>query len=137
MGLIDELMGKQEDTPAKIGLPFNISTALRPVRLNARRESSLEVLVTVKNATDSPVMTSVSAEVPQSLNFENLGLTRIKEIRIGELPAHKEKTVGFSVSSSSQTAPGTYSILITVNHHFRDYSHILNYAKKAVGVRAV
>ena len=137
MGLIDELMGKQEDAPAKPGLPFNISATLRPVRLNARKESSLEVLVSVKNVTDSPVMASISAEVPASLKFENLGLTRIKEIRIGELPAHKEKTVSFSVSSSTQTAPGVYSVLIVVNHHFRDYSHILNYAKKAVEIRAV
>lgn len=137
MGLIDELMGKQEDAPAKMGLPFNISTSLRPVRLSARKESSLEVLVRVKNATDSPVMTSVSAEVPQSLGFDNLGMTKIKEIRIGELPAHKEKTVSFSVCSSSKTAPGTFTVLIVVNHHFRDYSHILNYAKKAVEIRAV
>jgi hypothetical protein len=137
MGFLDELMGKEEEAPARAGLPFNITTALRPVRLNARKEGSLELLVTVKNVTGSPVMTSVSAEVPKGLGFENLGLTRIKEIRIGELPAHKEKTVSFPVCSSVQTAPGTYSVLLAVNQHYRDYSHVQNYAKKTVEVRAV
>ncbi|HIH18383.1 TPA: hypothetical protein HA225_00220 [Candidatus Micrarchaeota archaeon] len=137
MGVLDGLLGKGEEAAAVPGLPFNISTSLRPVRLNARKESSLEVLVAVKNVTDSQIMVSVSAEVPPSLGFENLGITRIKEIRIGELPAKKEKTVSFSVSSSSQTPAGVYSILIVVSHHYRDYSHVQNYAKKTVEIRAV
>lgn len=136
MGIIEDLLGNNEE-PAREGLPFNISTALRPVRLNARKENSLEVLVTIKNVSGAPIMASVSAEVPKSLGFENLGITKIKEIRIGELPSQKEKTVSFSVCASSQTPPGTYSVLVTVSHHYRDYSHVLNYAKKAVEVRAV
>ena len=137
MGMLDELLGKEEEKPIKAGLPFNITTSLRPVRLNARKDNCLEVLVTIKNVTDAPVMASVSAEVPKSLGFENVGLAKIKEIRIGELPAHKEKTLSFSVCANFQTAPGNYSVLVTVNHHYRDYSHVLNYAKKTVEVRAV
>ena len=136
MGFLDGLMGKKEE-PAKPGLPFNISTSLRPVRLSARKESCLEVLVTIKNVTESPVMTSATVEVPKSLGFENLGFTKIKEIRIGELPARQEKTVSFSVCGNSQTPAGTYSVLLTVNQHYRDYSHILNQAKKTVELRAV
>ncbi len=136
MGLLDNLMGKKEE-PAREGLPFNISASLRPVRLNSRKENCLEVLVAVTNVTESPIMVSVTAEVPKSLGFENLGITKIKEIRTGELPAQKEKTVSFSVCATSQTPPGTYSVLITVNHHYRDYSHVLNYAKKTVEIRAV
>ena len=56
-------MGKK-DEPAKAGLPFNFSTALRPVRLNARKENCLELLVTIKNASDRPFMASASVEVP-------------------------------------------------------------------------
>jgi hypothetical protein len=130
-------MGKDNEAPVRAGLPFNVSTALRPVRLSARKENCLEVLVTIKNASDAPVMASVTAEVPKSLGFENLGITRIKEIRLGEIPAQKEKTVSFSVCASSQTPAGTYSVLLSVNQHYRDYSHILNYAKKTVEVRAV
>jgi hypothetical protein len=136
MGLLDNLIGKKEE-PARAGLPFNVSTALRPVRLNARKENCLEVLVTVTNATDAAIMVSVTAEVPKSLGFENLGITKIKEIRIGELAAQKEKTVSFSVCGTSQTPAGTYAVLLTVNHHYRDYSHVLNYAKKTVEIRAV
>ena len=136
MGILDGLMGKKEE-PSRVGLPFNVSTSLRPVRLNARKENCLELLVAVANASDAPLMMSVSIEVPKSLGFENLGITRIKEIRIGELPAQKEKTVGFSICANSQTPSGTYSALLTVSQHYRDYSHVLNYAKKSVEVRVV
>lgn len=135
MGFLDDLMGKKE--PARAGLPFNVSTALRPVRLNARKENCLELLVTITNATDKPFMASASVEVPRALGFENVGMTKIKEIRMGELPAQKEKTVSFSICANSQTAPGTYSALLTVSQHYRDYSHVLNYAKKNVEIRVV
>jgi hypothetical protein len=136
MGFLDNLMGKKEE-PVREGLPFNISTALRPVRLNSRKENCLELLVTVANASDQPLMMSVNIEVPKSLGFENLGITKIKEIRIGELPAQKEKTVSFSICANSQTPSGVYSVLLTVSQHYRDYSHVLNYAKKGVEVRVV
>jgi hypothetical protein len=136
MGFLDGIMGKKEE-PARSGLPFNFTTSLRPVRLASRKESSLELLVTVKNASDAPLMISVATELPKALGFENLGMTKIKEIRIGELPAQGEKTVSFSVCSSTQTAAGIYSVEVTVSHHYRDYSHVLNYAKKAVEIRAV
>ncbi|VVC01195.1 Uncharacterised protein [uncultured archaeon] len=136
MGFLDDLMGKKEE-PARAGLAFNISTALRPVRLSARKESSLELLVTLKNVSENPVMTSVSVELPKALGFENLGLTKIKEVRIGEVPPQKEKTVSFSVCSNTQTAAGVYSVLVTVSQHYRDYQHVVNYAKKSVEVRVV
>ena len=136
MGFLDNLMGKKEE-PARAGLAFNISTALRPVRLAAKKDCCLELLVTIKNVTGSPVMTSVSVEIPKALGFENLGITKIKEIRMGEVPPQKEKTVSFSLCSSFQTAPGVYSVMLTVNHHYKDYQHVLNYAKKSVEVRAV
>jgi len=137
MGIFDSILGKGEEAEPVAGLPFSISTALRPVRLNARKESSLELLVTVKNVSDSPVLVSISAELPKALSFENVGVAKIKEIRIGELPAHKEKAVSFPIVSNFQTAPGTYSVLLTVNQHYRDYSHVQNYAKKTVEIRAV
>jgi hypothetical protein len=137
MGFLDELMGGKREEPAKAGLPFNVSTTLRPVRLSARKESSLELLVTVKNASEGAFMCSISVEVPRQLGFENVGMTKIKEIRIGELPPQKEKTVSFTICSNPSTAAGNYSVLLNVNQHYRDYSHVLNYAKKTVEVRVV
>ncbi|VVC00747.1 Uncharacterised protein [uncultured archaeon] len=137
MGFLDGILGKDLGEPIKPGLPFNVTTALRPVRLNARKESSLDVLVTVKNVTGEPFMCSVTLEVPKALGFENVGMTKIKEIRIGDLPAGKEKTVAFTVCANSLTPPGNYAVLLTVSQHYRDYSHVLNYAKKTVEVRAV
>ncbi len=136
MGFFDDLIGNKEE-PARAGLPFNISTALRPVRLSARRENCLELLVTVKSVSESPIMASVNVEVPRALGFENLGITKIKEVRIGELLPQAEKTLSFSICATSQTAAGTYSALVTVSQHYRDYSHVQNYAKKSVEIRVV
>ncbi|MCX8175461.1 MAG: hypothetical protein N3E51_04625 [Candidatus Micrarchaeota archaeon] len=136
MGFLDGLFGKQE-APEKAGLPFSIKTSLRPVRLNARRENCIELLVSVQNTSSAPVLVSIQAELPRALGFENVALAKIKEIRVGQLEPGKEKTVSFSLCASHQTAPGTYSVLVTVSQHYRDYSHILNYAKKSVEVRAV
>ncbi len=137
MGFLDGIFGKGKEAPVRAGLPFNVSTALRPVRLNARKDNSLELLVSVKNATEQPVMASVCVEIPRALGFDGLGITKIKEIRMGELAGQAEKTVSFSICASSQTPAGTYSAVVTVNHHYRDYAHILNYAKKNVEIRVV
>jgi len=136
MGILDNLMGKKEE-PARAGLPFNVSTALRPVRLNARKENCLELLVTVANASNEPLMMSVSVEVPKQLGFENVSIAKIKEIRMGELAAQAEKTMSISICATSLTPAGTYSAQLTVSQHYRDYSHVLNYAKKSVEVRVV
>jgi hypothetical protein len=137
MGFFDDILGSKE-APAKAGLPFNITTALRPVRLVARKDSCLELLVTVKNVSEGPIMVSVSTELPKALGFDGMGLTKIKEVRLsGELAPQKDKTISFSLCSSSQTAAGTYSVQVVVNHHYRDFSHILNYAKKSVEVRVI
>jgi len=136
MGFLDNIFGKKEE-PARAGLPFNITTSLRPVRLAARKESSLELLVTVKNVSDQPFMCSISLEVPKALGFENLGIAKTKEIRMGELAPQKEKTLSFSICSNSMTIAGTYSALLSVNQHYRDYGHVLNYAKKSIEIRVV
>lgn len=136
MGFLDGIFGNQKE-PARAGLPFNISTSLRPVRLDARKPNCLELVVSIENVSDKPVLVSASLELPKPLGFENLGITRIKEIRLGELAPSKEKKAVFSVCANTQTAPGTYAAVLTVSQHYRDYSHVLNYAKKSVEIRAV
>jgi uncharacterized membrane protein len=136
MGFFDNLFGKKEKEE-KPTVPFEISTKLNPVRLLARKESTLELEVNIKNITDKPFIASLTCEVPKFLGFENVGMTKIKELRIGELEPNKEKKFYFTICSNSQTPKGTYSVLLTANQHYRDYSHILNYVKKTVEIRAV
>ncbi|MEM4554409.1 MAG: hypothetical protein QXT25_00985 [Candidatus Anstonellaceae archaeon] len=136
MGILEEIFGKGQE-PAKPGLPFNFSTSLRPMRLDARKENCIEVIVSVTNVSDKQFLASASLEIPKALGFENAILAKMKEIRLGEIEPGKTKTASFSVCASTQTAPGTYALVLTINQHYRDYSHILNYAKKTVEVRAV
>jgi hypothetical protein len=136
MGILDGILGKKEE-PVHPGLPFAVLTSLRPVRLAARRENCLEVLTTIKNVTETPVMTSATLEIPRALGFDNISIAKIKEIRIGELAPHTEKTVSFQICANSQTLAATYLVMLTVNQHYRDYAHVQNYVKKKVEVRAV
>ncbi|MCX8197192.1 MAG: hypothetical protein N3G80_02660 [Candidatus Micrarchaeota archaeon] len=136
MGFLDELFGKKEE-PAKPGLPFNFTTTLRPMRLSARKENCVEVLVSITNVTSEPFLASATLELPKALGFENAVVAKVKEIRLGEIPAGKTKVASFSVCASSQTAAGTYAMVLTINQHYRDYSHVMNYAKKTVEIRAV
>lgn len=136
MGILEDIFGRKEE-PARLGLPFNIKTSLRPVRLLAKKENCLELLVNVRNVSQKPVMVSVALELPKPLGFENLGITRIKEVRIGEIEPQKEKNVSFAVCSNMRTSAGIYSAILCVNEHYRDYQHIVNYAKKSIGIRVV
>jgi len=137
MGILENLMGKSDEQTVAPGFPFKLSTNLRPVRLAAKKDNCLELLVAIKNLSDKPYIASASLELPKSLGFENLGITKIKEIRMGELDIGKEKTISFSVCASFQTAPGVYSAVLTLNQHYKDYAHVLNYAKKNVEIRVV
>lgn len=138
MGLLDNLLGKKEETPAAPkGSPFSLSTSLRPVRLNARRENSLDLLIDLQNITNAPQMCSVVVELPKSLGFDNVGLHKTRELRLGALEANVKKQVPVGIFANNQTPPGNYRLTITLNAHYRDYSHVINSVSKAVEIRVV
>lgn len=139
MGFLDKISSlfENKEEPIKKGLPFTFTTSLNPVRLNARKESSLQLSISVKNVEDKPFLASVKVEVPRALGFENVGMAKIKELRLGEIAPKSEKSAHVTICSNPTTLPGTYSVIVTVNHHYRDYEHILNYAQKTIEIRAV
>jgi hypothetical protein len=137
MGIFD-IFGKK-DASAEItkGSPYMISTELVPYRLYSRRNSSAMLVVKVKNMTKEILLTSVVAELPTKLGFDEMVLSRQREMRIGELQANDEKEVKFNIYGNVGSEPGEYTLRLTTIAHYRDYSHVLNAVKKQVPISVV
>lgn len=139
MGIFDSLLGKpkQEEAPDAKNIPFSMASTLRPVRLRARAENSCELILHLKNISNSTQMCSILVELPKSLGFDTVGLHKTKELRLGSLEAGKERDVSITINANNQTPAGTYRLFVTAYSHYRDYSHVLNSIRKAVEIRAV
>lgn len=137
MGIFDIFGKKDSATDITKAAPFMISTELVPYRLYARRNSSATLIVKVKNLTKDILLTSVVAELPQKLGFDEMQMSKQREIRIGELPANEEKEVKFNIFGGSGSEAGEYTLRLTTIAHYRDYSHVLNAVKKQIQVSVV
>ena len=101
-----------------------------PYKLYANRSSSASLMVKIKNMTGEVLLTSVVAELPSQLGFDEVGVSKQREIRVGEIAPHDEKEVRFEVFGSVTSDPGEYTILLTAIAHYRDYGHVINAVKK-------
>ncbi|MFH1306745.1 MAG: hypothetical protein ABIH83_03790 [Candidatus Micrarchaeota archaeon] len=143
MGFIESIVDKisKESDSEKGGssraVPFTLSTSFRPVRLRARSENSCELVINLKNISNSDHICSVVVEIPKSLGFDQMGLHKTKELRLGNLEAGKGRTLSVNISANNQTPSGTYRIFTTANSHYRDYTHLLNSVRKSVELRVV
>ncbi|VVB57630.1 Uncharacterised protein [uncultured archaeon] len=137
MGLFDNLFGSSSSEAAPKGSPFAFSYSFRPMRLTGRSNSSVDLLVDLRNASNSPQMCSLVVELPKALGFDGVGLHKTKELRLGTLEAGAQKSLPVSICGTSQTQPGVYRLKVTVYSHYRDYAHVLNSVSKIIELRVV
>lgn len=132
------LFGKK-DVKADLGkaLPYAITTAFTPYRLQANTRSNATLSVNVKNLTNEPVMASIVVEVPDKLSLDQTGFSKQKEIRIGMLGPNEQKESHTDIYSGVGTDKGEYTLGITAFVHYRDYAHVLNAAKKRTILQVV
>ena len=114
-----------------------ISTELVPYRLYSRRNSSATLMVKVRNVTKDILLTSVVAELPNKLGFDEMVLSRQREIRVGEMQPNEQKEVKFNIYGGVGSDAGEYTLRLTTIAHYRDYSHVLNAVKKQVQISVV
>jgi len=93
--------------------------------------------VKVMNITKEVLLTSVVAEVPGQLGFDEMNLSKQREVRLGELQPNELKEVRIPVYSSMKSDAGEYTLTLTAIAHYRDYGHVLNMVKKRVAVEIV
>jgi len=134
MGLFD-LFKKSENVDKSI--PYSVRTSLNPIRLNAYKIESCDMRVFVKNITNEPLLTSVTVTVPKQLSVDRNGIPKTKEVRLEFLQKNEEREISIPIWSNVTTAPGTYSITLSVVAHYRSYSYILNKVTIPVEIRVV
>ncbi|MCC7552176.1 hypothetical protein KO317_00735 [Candidatus Micrarchaeota archaeon] len=136
MGIIDTIknLGKQKENSSKL---MTISTQFQPYRLNAHKNESIDLLVTVKNNDSKVNMISVVAKCPDKIGFGSPGINKTEQKKLGDFQPGEEKTVIFKVQGNSNTLPNDYPIALFVYSHFRDYDHVENAIRKLITLRAV
>lgn len=130
MGLFD-LFGKKdvsEDITKK--LPFILVTEFVPYRLKSKEKNNCSLNVRIKNLTKEPVLSSVVVEVPKQLSFDTMGISKQKEIKIGNLAPNEERIASIDVHAGVGTDKGSYTITLTAFVHYRDYAHVINEMRK-------
>ena len=133
MGLLDFLKGKkEEEEPKKF---FSLKANFNPIRL--KKDSSVDLYVTVKNLRDEDTLTSVLLIAPQSLGFDSTGVNNAREIRLDVLKGGEEKTLVVPVRAAASAEPGEYEISIAACAHYKDYDHVIGELRKRVVLRVV
>lgn len=137
MGILD-IFGKKDSAKGITkGPPYSVSTELTPYRLYAKRASSATLSVKVKNLTKDVLLTSVVAESAGKIGFDEMLVSKQRELRIGDMQPGEQKEVSVNVYSGVGSDAGEYTITLTTIAHYRDYAHVLNALKKRIIVQLV
>ena len=137
MGILNIFGKKDAASDIQKGPPYSIMTEFMPYRLYARKSSSSTLRVTIRNLTKEVLLTSIVAEVPSQLGFDEMIMSKQREVRIGELQPSEEKEVKLNVYTSVGSDPGEYTMNLTTIAHYRDYGHVLNALKKRISVQLI
>jgi hypothetical protein len=117
--------------------PYKLSVELVPYRLESGKKSSSMLYIHIANMTTESVLTSVVVETPQQLGFDEMGIAKQKEIRIGNMEPKEEKELKAEVFGGISTEKGSYTLSLTAIMHYRDYGHVINAVKKRLMVNVV
>ncbi|MEM0086684.1 MAG: hypothetical protein QW774_00100 [Candidatus Micrarchaeaceae archaeon] len=117
--------------------PYRIKTELFPYKLYANKRSNSSLSITLRNEMSEPMLTSVVIELPSGLSFDEIGLEKAKEVRLGEIAQNEEKSASVNIHSDVGTDAGDYTITITAFAHYRDYGHVLNGVRKRMMIEVI
>lgn len=135
---IFNIFGKRDvSTDLTKSSPYRLSTEMVPYKLYANKSSTASLMVRIKNMTNEILLTSVVAELPNQLGFDEVGVSKQREIRIGEIAPYEEKEVRFDLFSNLTSDPGEYTLMLTAIAHYRDYGHVINAVKKRTTLNVV
>lgn len=137
MGIFNLFGKKDVGSELTKSSPYRLATEWVPYKLFASKKSSAMLIVKLKNMTNEVLLTSVVAELPKQLGFDQMSLSKERELRLGDIAPNEEKEVRFDVYSNMNSDPGEYTLNLTAIAHYRDYGHVLNAVKKRVTLEVV
>ncbi len=134
---IFNIFGKKDVSELTKSSPYRIFTSWTPYKLYASRKESCTLGIRLKNMTGETLLTSVVVSLPENLAFDQMGLTKEREVRLGEMAMNEEKEVNLDVYATGKADIGEYTVNLTACAHYRDYGHILNLVKKRTTLEVV
>lgn len=144
MGFWDSILGSGKQTEEKpqgraTSNPFAVSLSFTPLRLSARKQSSVNLMVKIKNISNSLQLVSVDALLPRNamVGFDPACINKAAEKRLGEMKPGDSTEVPITIWSNTQTQDGSYPVEVTVFSHYIGYEKVLSYIKKSTSLRAV
>lgn len=144
MGLLDSLLGANKNNDENSGndkssATFDISTSFSPLRLSANRASYVELLVKIKNISNSPTLVSLDASVPKTamIGFDSGTISKSVEKKAGELAPSQSVEIKIPIWSNNQTKANSYSLDLVVYSHYLSYNKVISSIKKSTSIRAV
>jgi uncharacterized membrane protein len=137
MGILDIFGKKDVSDDLTKGVPFSMKLTFRPYRLAARKNDAVDLIVELENKTDATLLVSVVVGVPKALGFDEIGMNKVREMRVGLMKGREKKEIIVPIYGHNQTIAGDYTVRVVAYSHYRDYAHILNSVKKDTVLRAV
>jgi len=135
---IFNIFGKKDSSSDLMkSLPYKLFYEWVPYKLYSDRKSSSSLFLRVRNLTKDILLTSIVVELPKQLSFDEIGVSKEREVRLGELQPNEEKEARIDVFNGMNADPGDYTVLLTAIAHYRDYGHVINALKKRTTISVV
>ncbi|NUN11062.1 hypothetical protein HUU53_00250 [Candidatus Micrarchaeota archaeon] len=131
MGIFDFFGKKPVATDSEYVLECNF----HPFRLSARRNDAVDLEITLKNNSDTVLLTSLVVVVPKQLGLDKTGLMLQREFRLGELNPGETKYFTVPIHSTPKSEPNNYPVKVFAISNYRDYGHVLNQVRKDLSLR--
>lgn len=137
MGILDSVLKKGPTVGKLVKGVYSLDYKFHPFRLNANKNESVMLNLSIKNESAKNPLTSVIISLPEGLGFDNSAIAKSKEFRIGTMSPGETKTFKVEIFGNYRTSPGNYNLTIECVSNYRDYGYEMEKIKKVVILRAV
>ncbi len=151
MGILDDIFGSekkaykarpQEPLPSNLRetqSPISMSVRFLPLRLAARKDNRLDMIVRITNETAEKQLISFEARVPQRemMGFDPTVVSKQYQKKLGQVEPKASAEFAVTIHGTSQTKPGNYPVDVTAYVHYIDYNKVMNFVKRKVSLRVV
>lgn len=150
MGLLDDILGnekkayKDKPTPIQsnfreIKSPISMSVRFLPVRLVAKNDNKVDMIIRITNESEVKQLVSFEALAPkgQMLGFDSTVINKNYEKKLGYIDPGANVEFAATIYGTTQTKPGNYEFDITTYVHYLDYNKVINYVKRKIVLRVV
>jgi hypothetical protein len=163
MGVLDDILGKetrnyrdakpkaepkprtegevQMDTNAAAvaASPVSLTTSFLPIRLAAKKDNKLDLIIGVKNVSQKSLLISVDARMRKAdpIGFDATCMNKVFDKKLGNVEPGAFIEFPITIYGSSQTKPNNYPIGVTVYVHFMEYTKVENQLRRIVTLRVI